>query len=77
MPGGVAYLGMGIRQGDTLSVAWANRGTVGLSVYQIEKGPKLTGVYTELGGPGIVATETLTGAARDWVEVRQRPAPQP
>ena len=24
-PGGVAYLGMGIRQGSTLSVAWVNR----------------------------------------------------
>lgn len=72
VPGGVAYLGMGIRQGSTLSVAWVNRGSIGLSVYQIDKGPRLTGVYTEVGGPGIVASETLQAIERDWVEVRNR-----
>src|SRR5262249_21268313 len=45
---GVAFVGTGIRQGDSLSVAWVNRGSAGVSVYKIEKGPKLNGVYTEV-----------------------------
>jgi len=68
----LAYIGTGIRHGDTLSVAWVNRGSLGLSVYKIEKGPKLTGVYTDVGGPGLLPRETLTAADRDWVEVRNR-----
>ncbi len=72
VPGGVAYVGMGIRKGDVLSVTWANRGTVGLSVYKIEKGPKLVGDYTELGGVGIMAKEEMTPAKSDWVEARLR-----
>jgi uncharacterized protein (TIGR03067 family) len=70
--GNLAYVGTGIRQGDTLSVAWVNRGSLGLSVYKIEKGPKLTGVFTDVGGPGILPTETLTSVDRDWAEVRAR-----
>jgi uncharacterized protein (TIGR03067 family) len=72
VPGGVAYIGMGLRKGDILSVTWANRGNVGLSVYKIEKGPKLVGDYTELGGVGIVAHEEMTPAKSDWVEARLR-----
>lgn len=72
VPGGVAYIGTGIRKGDTLSVAWANRGTIGLSVYRIEKGPKLTGEYTELGGVGVIAQEELLPAKGDWMEARLR-----
>jgi uncharacterized protein (TIGR03067 family) len=68
--GGVAYVGIGIRKGNTFSVAWANRGTVGVSVYQIEKGPKLVGVYTELGGVGMIAREQLTPDERGRLEVR-------
>ena len=69
---GVAYVGTGIRQGDTLSVAWVNRGSVGVSVYKIEKGPKLVGVYTEVGGAGLVAKEVLTISKADWVEASNR-----
>jgi uncharacterized protein (TIGR03067 family) len=69
---GVAYLGTGIRQGDTLSVAWVNRGSVGVSVYKIEKGPKLVGVYTEVGGAGLVAKEVLSVSKSNWVEARAR-----
>jgi uncharacterized protein (TIGR03067 family) len=72
MAGGLAYVGTGIRRGDTLSVAWANRGTVGISVYKIEKGPRLVGTYTEVGGPGLVTPEVLTSVRGDWVEVRLR-----
>jgi len=69
---GLAYVGTGIRQGDTLSVAWVNRGSVGVSVYKIEKGPKLVGEYTEVGGAGLVAKEVLTATRADWVEARAR-----
>ena len=72
VPGGVAYVGMGIRKGNVLSVTWANRGNVGLSVYTIEKGPKLLGEFTELGGVGVIAKEELTPAKSDWVEARLR-----
>jgi uncharacterized protein (TIGR03067 family) len=60
--GDTAYVGTGIRQGSTLSVAWANRGTLGISVYRIEKGPKLVGVCTEVGGAGLVINEVLTSS---------------
>ncbi len=55
-----AYVGVGIRKGNTLSVAWTNRGSLGVSVYEIDKGPRLFGTYTELGGAGVVAREVLT-----------------
>jgi uncharacterized protein (TIGR03067 family) len=58
--GGVAYIGIGIRKGNILSVAWANRGNVGVSVYTIEKGPKLVGTFSELGGPGLISNEVFT-----------------
>ena len=71
--GGVAFVGSGIRQGNTLSVAWVNRGSVGVSVYKIEKGPKLVGTYTEVGGPGLIGKEVLTADAKtDGMEARNR-----
>jgi uncharacterized protein (TIGR03067 family) len=70
--GGLAYVGTGIRKGDTLSVAWLNRGSAGISVYTIEKGPKLVGQYTEVGGPGLVGREVLSFSKTNWVEVRNR-----
>jgi uncharacterized protein (TIGR03067 family) len=72
VPGGVAFVGTGLRKGDQLSVTWANRGTIGLSVYKIEKGPKLSGEFTELGGVGIVAREEMTPRKDGQVEVRLR-----
>jgi len=70
--GGLAFIGTGIRKGDTLSVAWLNRGTAGISVYTIEKGPKLVGNYTEVGGPGLIGKEVLSFSKTNWVEVRNR-----
>lgn len=72
VPGGVAFIGTGIRKGDQLSVTWANRGTIGLSVYKIDKGPRLVGEFTELGGVGIVAREEMTPKKAGQVEVRLR-----
>lgn len=56
------YVGTGLRTGDVLSMAWATQGQTGVSTYKIEKGPRLTGRYAELGGIGITAKETMTPA---------------
>jgi uncharacterized protein (TIGR03067 family) len=59
--GGVgAFIGVGIRKANVLSVAWTNREGLGVSVYQIEKGPKLVGTYTDIKGVGVLARENLT-----------------
>jgi len=72
VPAGVAFIGTGIRQGNTLSVSYANRGTIGLVVYKIEKGPRLIGSFTDVGGPGLIAREELVPDDKDSVEVRNR-----
>jgi len=73
-PAGILYVGIGIRRGNTLSVAWMNKGSVGTSFYQIEKGPRLSGSFTELGGIGVISHETLTpgGAFRAEVSLPKR-----
>ncbi len=58
--GQLTYIGTAVRSGDTLSMAWVSSGQAGVSVYRIEKGPKLVGQYTTLAGIGILSTETLT-----------------
>jgi uncharacterized protein (TIGR03067 family) len=60
----VAYVAVGVRQGDTFSIAWLNRGQVGITLYRIEQGPRLVGQYTHLGGAGILSQETLTRAKK-------------
>ena len=57
--GGLIYVATGIRTGDTLSTCWVSAGQAGVSVYKIEKGPKLTGEYTPLAGVGLLTPETL------------------
>jgi hypothetical protein len=56
----VIFVGIGLREGDRLSMSWSSQELVGISVYQIEKGPKLVGRFTQLGGIGFVGRETLT-----------------
>ena len=58
--GRLVYIGSAIRKGDQLSMCWMTGGQAGVSVYKIEKGPKLTGEFTVLGGPGIMGKETMT-----------------
>jgi uncharacterized protein (TIGR03067 family) len=58
--GDLAYVGVGMRKGDTFSVCWANRGEIGISVYRITKDGTLDGEYTRLGGIGAVDKEVLT-----------------
>ncbi len=55
----VLFIGTALRRGDLLTMSWISAGQVGVSVYKIEAGPKLTGEYTILGGIGITAKETL------------------
>lgn len=56
----VLFVGTALRRGDQLSMGWVSAGRVGVSVYKIEPGPKLTGEYTILGGIGLTGTEVLT-----------------
>lgn len=57
--GGLIYVATGIRNGDVLSTCWVSAGQAGVSVYKIEKGPKLVGEYTPLAGVGLLTPETL------------------
>lgn len=60
---GSTFSGVGIRQGNSLSVSWAmagDRGLVrGVNVYTIQSN-RLVGRWATLPGPGLVQTETLT-----------------
>lgn len=58
--GQLAYIGVGMRTGDTFSMCWAANKQVGLSVYRIERGPRLVGQYTVLGSIGMQSSEVLT-----------------
>lgn len=62
--GGSNFVGVGVRQGDTLSASWAlagERGLVrGVNVYKVEPGPRLVGRWATLPGNGYLQTETLT-----------------
>jgi hypothetical protein len=63
--GGVQFVGVGLRDGDRLSVRWAARDQAGIGVHRIERGPKLVGQFTPLGGGGVIGQETLTVAKKD------------
>lgn len=54
------FVGTALRKGDQLSMCWVSSGQVGVSVYKIEKGPKLVGEYTTLAGIGVTGKEILT-----------------
>ena len=57
------FVGTALRKGDQLSMCWVSSGQAGVSVYKIEKdekGAKLTGEYTTLGGIGVTGREVLT-----------------
>ena len=63
--GKVVYFGTGIRKGNVFAMCWMSAGQAGISIYQIEKGNRLVGQFTELGGPGFFGTETLTRVLKD------------
>ncbi len=65
LSGGSTFTGVGIRQGNTLATSWAmvaDKGTLirGVNMYKIEPGPRLSGRWATIPGPGVVQTETLT-----------------
>jgi uncharacterized protein (TIGR03067 family) len=60
----VVFVGIGLRKGDVFCLSWINQGQIGVSLYQIEKGPKMVGYFTQLGGPGLLGQETLTRAKK-------------
>jgi hypothetical protein len=62
---GSAFIGLGIRQGETLAVSWAMPGDKagvvrGINLYRIEPGPRLSGQWATLPGNGMINTETLS-----------------
>ncbi|MFO0865051.1 MAG: hypothetical protein U0744_10435 [Gemmataceae bacterium] len=61
---GSTFSGLGIRQGNNLAVSWtlpSEKGIVrGVNLYRIEPGPRLTGRWATLPGPGMMQSETLT-----------------
>lgn len=57
---GVAYIGIGLRKGNVFCMSWMSQGQAGITMYTIESGHRLVGIYTQLGGPGILSEETLT-----------------
>jgi uncharacterized protein (TIGR03067 family) len=64
--GKVIYFGTGLRHGDVFAMCWMSPGQgAGITLYQIEKGQRLVGRFTELGGPGFLGTETLTRITED------------
>lgn len=62
--GGAAFSGIGIRQGGNFAVSWTMPGDKGLvrgvNLYRVETGPRLTGRWASVPGPGIMQSETLT-----------------
>jgi hypothetical protein len=62
---GAGFIGVGIREGDSLACSWAigdSKGVVvrGINLYRIESGPRLVGRWTAFPGDGSIRTETLT-----------------
>lgn len=62
--GGSTFSGIAIRQGNTLAASWTianDRGVVrGVNLYRIDPGPRLTGRWSTLPGPGVMSNESLT-----------------
>ena len=63
--GGSSFVGIGIRQGNTLAASWTlpgdGKGVIrGVNMYRIEPGPRLVGRWASLPGNGILQSETLS-----------------
>lgn len=61
----VTSIGIGIVRGDVLAVSYYTGTNIGVALYHIEKGPRLTGEWTVLGADGQRYPETLTKMGRD------------
>jgi uncharacterized protein (TIGR03067 family) len=60
MNGFPVYVGFGMRKGSAFCQYWQNQGQAGLTIYQIEPGPRLVGRFMHLAGAGILEEEILT-----------------
>jgi hypothetical protein len=67
---GAPAIGIGILRNDTLSVSYFTGKDVGIVVYKIEKGPKLSGQWSILGADGQLYPEVLTrvGLAAEYLD---------
>ena len=65
----VVAVGMGIRQGDVLAVAYYSA-LPGVVAYRIEPNNKLVGEWTLVGAKGALFSETLTKVAADKIPSR-------
>jgi uncharacterized protein (TIGR03067 family) len=59
------FVGVGLRKGHIFALSWLSEGKVGISLYEIEEGPRLVGEFTQLGGPGVLGRETLTRVVKE------------
>jgi uncharacterized protein (TIGR03067 family) len=62
--GKAVYYGTGLRKGDVFAMCWLSQGMAGISLYQIEKGPRLVGRFAGLGD-GFLGSEIITRALKD------------
>lgn len=67
------YVGVGLCKGNAMSMYWTNQGQPGLTVYQIEAGPRLVGRYMQLSAAGILESEILTRV--EGKDVKAAPSP--
>ncbi len=69
-----AYVGVGIREGNVLSVCFASAGGIGVLAYKIQEdkdGPRLVGRWAALGGQK-TQSETLTKGAPEPIRNPRR-----
>lgn len=74
---GSTFSGIGLRQGNNLAISWTlpnDRGGVirGVNLYKIDPGPRLSGRWATMPGPGVMATETLSFLKAIEVEPEER-----
>jgi hypothetical protein len=75
----VVAVGMGIRKGDVLAVAYYSA-LPGVVAYRIEPNNRLVGEWTLVGAKGTLFSETLTKVSSDKLgksRLPSRPAPPP
>jgi hypothetical protein len=74
----VVAVGMGIRSGDVLAVAYYSR-LPGVVAYKIEADNRLVGEWTLVGAEGVLFTETLTKMSPEQLKRSRpsRPTPPP
>jgi hypothetical protein len=70
----VVAVGMGIRQGDVLAVAYYSA-LPGVVAYRIEPNNKLVGEWTLVGAKGALFSETLTKVSADKLPSRDKSKP--